>query len=94
MESLGVCKCFVVCTSFTLETSLHNQGSHYFQIRGTTGQVTSLSESSQVEVGDNREKCGDFWEKLIAINRNILSRLFESCIPVIVYMSPPPSFSS
>ena len=28
----------------------------YFQIRGTTGQVTSLSESSQVEVGDNREK--------------------------------------
>jgi hypothetical protein len=25
-------------------------------------------------VGDNREKWGDFWEKLIAINRNILSR--------------------
>jgi hypothetical protein len=24
--------------------------------------VTSLSESSQAEVGDNREKWGDFWE--------------------------------
>jgi hypothetical protein len=31
------------------------------------GEVTSLSESSQGEVGDNREK-------LIAINRNILLR--------------------
>jgi hypothetical protein len=38
------------------------------------GEVTSLSESSQREVGDNREKWGDFWEKLIAINRNIVSR--------------------
>jgi len=38
------------------------------------GEVTSLSESSQEEVGDNREKWGDFWEKLIAINRNIVSR--------------------
>jgi hypothetical protein len=37
------------------------------------GEVTSLSESSQGEVGDNREKWGDFWEKLIAINRNIVS---------------------
>jgi hypothetical protein len=39
--------------------------------------VTSLSESSQGEVGDNtvnREKWGDFWEKLIAINRNIVSQ--------------------
>ena len=26
------------------------------------------------EVGDHREKSGDFWEKLIAINRNIVSR--------------------
>jgi hypothetical protein len=26
------------------------------------------------EVGDNREKWGDFWEKSIAINRNIVSR--------------------
>ena len=34
------------------------------------GEVTSLSESSQGEVGDNREKWGDFWEKFIAINRN------------------------
>jgi hypothetical protein len=50
----------------------HLQGSHYFQIRER--EVTSLSESSQGEVGDNREKWGDFWEKLIAINRNILSR--------------------
>jgi hypothetical protein len=32
------------------------------------GEVTSLSESSQGEVGDNREKWGDFWEKLIVIN--------------------------
>ena len=31
------------------------------------GEVTSLSESSQREVGD-------FWEKLIVINRNIISR--------------------
>jgi hypothetical protein len=38
------------------------------------GEVTSLSESSQGEVGDNREKWGDFWEKIIAINRNIVSR--------------------
>ena len=35
-------------------------------------EVTSLSESSQGEVGDNREKWEDFWEKLIAINRNII----------------------
>jgi hypothetical protein len=28
------------------------------------GEVTSLSESSQGEVGDNREKWGDFWEIL------------------------------
>jgi hypothetical protein len=35
------------------------------------GEVTSLSESSQGEVGDNREKWGVFWEKSIAINRNI-----------------------
>jgi hypothetical protein len=35
------------------------------------GEVTSLSESSQREVGDNREKWGDFWEKLIAINRDL-----------------------
>jgi hypothetical protein len=31
------------------------------------GEVTSLSESSQGEVGDNREKWGDNREKLIAI---------------------------
>ena len=38
------------------------------------GEVTSLSESSQGEVGDKREKWGDFWEKSIAINQNIVSR--------------------
>ena len=32
------------------------------------GEVTSLSASSQGVVGDNREKWGDFREKLIAIN--------------------------
>ena len=37
------------------------------------GEVTSLSENPQGEVGDNREKWGDFWEKLIVINRNIVS---------------------
>jgi hypothetical protein len=31
------------------------------------GEMTSLSESSQGEVGDNREKWGVFWEKLIVI---------------------------
>jgi hypothetical protein len=31
-------------------------------------------ESSQGEVEDNREKWGDFWEKLNAIIRNIFSR--------------------
>jgi hypothetical protein len=30
--------------------------------------VTSLKESSYGEVGDNREKWGEFWEKSIAIN--------------------------
>jgi hypothetical protein len=29
------------------------------------GEVTSLSKSSQGEVGDNREKWGDFWEKSV-----------------------------
>jgi hypothetical protein len=38
------------------------------------GEVTSPSESSQGEVEDNREKWGDFWEKSIAINRNIVSQ--------------------
>jgi hypothetical protein len=38
------------------------------------GEVTSLSESSQGEVGDTRVKWGDFWEKSIAINRNIVSQ--------------------
>jgi hypothetical protein len=53
-------------------------GVHIYSRAPTTfkleGEVTSLSESSQGEVGDNKEQWGDFWEKLIAINRNILSR--------------------
>ena len=36
------------------------------------GEVTSLSESSQGEVEDNREKWGDFWEKLMAINNRLI----------------------
>jgi hypothetical protein len=40
--------------------------------------VTSLSESSQGEVGDNRENGGDFWEKSIAINQNIASEQISS----------------
>jgi hypothetical protein len=40
------------------------------------GEVTSLSESSQEEVGDNREKWGDFWEKLIVINSYIVAVSF------------------
>ena len=36
------------------------------------GEVNSLSEFSQGEVEDNREKWRDFWEKLIAINQNIV----------------------
>ena len=31
-------------------------------------EVTSLSESSKGEMEDKREKWGNFWEKLIAIN--------------------------
>jgi len=34
------------------------------------GEATSLSESSQGEVEDNREKWGDFWEKLMAIKEH------------------------
>jgi hypothetical protein len=30
--------------------------------------VTSLSESSQGEVGENREKWGDFWEKSMPVS--------------------------
>jgi hypothetical protein len=33
---------------------------------------TSLSEISQGEVSDNREKWGDFWKKLMVVNRNIV----------------------
>jgi hypothetical protein len=36
------------------------------------GEVTYLSGSSQGEVEDNREKWGDFWEKLMSINQNII----------------------
>jgi hypothetical protein len=43
--------------------------------------VTSLSESSQGEGEDNREKWGDFWEKLIAINRNKFRDPYEVILP-------------
>jgi hypothetical protein len=46
----------------------------HFLLLTFTAEVTSLSESSHGEVGDNREKWGDFWEKSIAINRNIVSQ--------------------
>ena len=36
------------------------------------GEVTSLSETSQGEVEDNRKKWGDFWKKLMVINQNIV----------------------
>ena len=49
--------------------SLHYRALTTFKLEG---EVTSLSESSQEEVGDNREKWGEFCEKLIAINRNIV----------------------
>jgi hypothetical protein len=34
-------------------------------------------------VGDNKEKWGDFWEKLIMINRNLVSRPLWSYPPQI-----------
>ena len=40
------------------------------------GEVTSLSGSAKGEVEDNREKWGDFWEKLMVINGNIVLRPF------------------
>jgi hypothetical protein len=49
--------------------SLHYRALTTFKLEE---EVTSLSESSQGEVGDNREKWGEFCEKLIAINRNIV----------------------
>jgi hypothetical protein len=39
-----------------------DQGSHYFQIRGRSD--VSFREQGE----DNREKWGDLWEKLMAIN--------------------------
>jgi hypothetical protein len=44
----------------------------YFITFKLDGEVTSLSGSSQGEVEDNRKKWGDFWEKLMVINRNIV----------------------
>ena len=41
-------------------------------VRGAFRAPTTLKLEG--EVGDNREKWGDFWEKLIAINQNIVSR--------------------
>jgi hypothetical protein len=50
------------------------------------GEVTSLSGSSQVEVEDNREKWGDFREKLMVIS--IIKILF--CNPSEITL---PNFS-
>jgi hypothetical protein len=55
--------------------------------------VTSLSESSQGEVRDSREKWGDFWEKLIAINRNIVSRPHGRHVDLIYDSLKPQSLS-
>ena len=46
------------------------------------GEVTSLSESSQGEVGDNREKWGYFWEKLIAINETLFRDPSDVTLPI------------
>ena len=40
------------------------------------GEETSLSGSAKGEVDDNREKWGDFWEKLMVINGHIVLRPF------------------
>jgi hypothetical protein len=58
-------------TTLCFHVIYSSRGSHYFQIRG--GSDFSFREL-QGEVGDSREKWGDFWEKLIAIIRNIVSR--------------------
>ena len=42
------------------------------------GEVTSLSGSAHREVEDNVEKWGHFWEKLMVIYGNIVSRPFSS----------------
>ena len=47
------------------------------------GEVTSLSESSQGEVGDNREKWGDFWENLIPIAQYRIASPFQSVAPLL-----------
>jgi hypothetical protein len=39
-------------------------------------------------VGDNREKWGDFWEKSIAINRNIVSRPLSPHFSLLSPTSP------
>jgi hypothetical protein len=58
---------------FKMHSNLQLRGPTTFKLER---EVTSLSfsESSQGEVGDNREKWGDFWEKLIATIRNIVLR--------------------
>jgi hypothetical protein len=44
--------------------------------------VTSLSESSQGEVGDNREKWGDFWEKSIGIRNSLWANVEEQTMVI------------
>jgi hypothetical protein len=43
-------------------------------LASVTSEGSRNNVFSQGEVGDNREKWGDFWEKSIAINQNVVSR--------------------
>jgi hypothetical protein len=45
------------------------------------GEVTSLSESSQGEVGDNREKWGDFWEKILQLIETLFRDASDVALP-------------
>ena len=59
-----------------LELTLHFfvwiQGSVHFQFRGRSDFSFRELTGRSTNVEDNREKWGDFWEKLITINRNIV----------------------
>ena len=48
-----------------------SQSSHYFQNRWRS-EVSSLSGSAKGEVENNIVKWGDFWEKQMVINGNIV----------------------
>jgi hypothetical protein len=48
------------------------QGSVHFQIKGRSDFSFRELTGRSTNVEDNRKKWGDFWEKLITINRNIV----------------------